>query len=72
MSIKRADVGATFDPEISIQALVTSSYFLLRMQKRLRTHSLHTVNTPKYTQRERPFTRSRNKKKKKKIIMVNN
>ncbi len=44
LSIKRAAVGATFDPKISIQALVTSSFFLLRKsaQNPFATHCEHS------------------------------
>ncbi len=44
LSIKRAAVGATFDPQISIQALVTSSFFLLRKsaQNPFTTHCEHS------------------------------
>ncbi len=41
LSIKRAAVGATFDPKHFFKALVTSSYFLLR--KSAQNPSIHTV-----------------------------
>ncbi len=49
LSIKIAAQGATFDPEISIQALVTSSYFLLResAQKLFIHTTVNTTNTQK-------------------------
>ncbi len=50
LSIKRAAQGATFDPEISIQALVTSSYFLLRES----AQNPFTVNTTNTQRREVP------------------
>ncbi len=49
LSIKRAAQGATFDPESSIQALVTSSYFLLResAQNPFIHTTVNTTNTQK-------------------------
>ena len=47
---KRAAQDATFDPEIFIQALITSSYFLLR--KSAQNPFIHTVNTKKIHRRE--------------------
>ncbi len=50
LSIKIAAQGATFDPKIFIQALVTSSYFLLRESAQnpfIHTAVMNTTNTQK-------------------------